>query len=151
MTNGNLIHGTLISGIPKEPGQQLSLLLASANTEHSLERLVSQNLSYAEIYPERCVDLAYTLARGRQHMPFRSFSVVGPGVEMKATPSREIPIASHSLVMVFSGQGAQWPQMGLELLDTDKQFRDDIRAMDGILQTLMNRPEWTIEGRVEIS
>ncbi len=81
-------------------------------------------------------------------MPFRVFSVAGRGVEMKATPSREIPIDGHSLVMTFSGQGAQWPQMGLELLDTDKEFRDDIQAMDRILQTLIHRPEWTIEGKV---
>ncbi len=147
LTNGNPTNGTLTSGSPKKPKQQLSLLLLSANTEHSLERLVSQYLSYAETHPERCVDLAYTLARGRQHMPFRSYSVAGTGVETKATQSREIPTDSHSLVMIFSGQGAQWPRMGVELLDTDKEFRDDIKAMDRILQTLMNRPEWTIEGR----
>lgn len=148
VTNGKLTTETLTSGTPKKQEQQLSLLLLSANTEHSLERLVSQNLGYAETYPERCVDLAYTLARGRQHMPFRSFSVAGTAVETKAAPSREIPTDSHSLVMIFSGQGAQWPQMGIELLDTDKEFRDDIKAMDRILQTLINRPEWTIEGRV---
>ena len=149
-TNGSLIDSALTSGTPKKPEQQLSLLLLSANTEHSLERLVSQYLSYAGTRPERCVDLAYTLARGRQPMPFRSFSVAGTGIEMKATPAREIPVDSHSLVMIFSGQGAQWPQMGLELLDTDKDFKDDIKTMDRILQTLMNRPDWTIEGRVRI-
>ena len=148
LTNGNRTNGTLTSGTPRKPEQQLSLLLLSANTEHSLERLVSQYLNYAETHPERCVDLAYTLARGRQHMPFRSFSVAGTGVETKATQSREIPIDGHSLVMIFNGQGAQWPRMGLELLDTDKEFRDDLKAMDRILQTLINRPEWTIEGRV---
>ena len=148
LNNGNLTNGTLTSGTPKNPEQPYSLLLLSASTEHSLERLVSQSLSYSEIHPERCVDLAYTLARGRQHMPFRSFSVAGRGVDVKAAPSREIPINGHSLVMIFSGQGAQWPQMGLELLDTDKGFSDDIRAMDRILQTLIHRPEWTIEGRV---
>lgn len=50
--------------------------------------------------------------------------------------------------MIFSGQGAQWPEMGRELILQAPNFREDIREMDNTLQTLTHRPEWTIEGEI---
>jgi len=49
--------------------------------------------------------------------------------------------------MIFSGQGAQWPGMGKELIATDPEFRKDIFAMDRILQGLKYPPDWTIESK----
>lgn len=83
-------------------------------------------------------------------MPYRSFAVVGEGLE-QIVPSPVLSAKAPSIVMVFSGQGAQWPGMGVDLLETDVGFRDDIKAMDRVLQTLIHPPEWTIESKYKIS
>jgi acyl transferase domain-containing protein len=48
--------------------------------------------------------------------------------------------------LVFSGQGAQWPGMGRELIEGDDYFRKDIESMDGVLQRLEHPPSWSITG-----
>lgn len=52
---------------------------------------------------------------------------------------------------VFTGQGAQWPRMGVELLKTSHEFRADVKAMENILQTripMNDRPRWSITGEL---
>ena len=44
--------------------------------------------------------------------------------------------------MVFTGQGAQWSQMGLELLDSDSVFLETIRRLDKYLQTVVDHDSW---------
>ena len=48
--------------------------------------------------------------------------------------------------MIFSGQGAQWAQMGNEMIHGNPEFRADIEKMDSILQGLKYPPSWTIMG-----
>lgn len=131
----------------KTPERRFSLLLLSANTKYSLEKLIPQSLNYLKLHPERCMDVAYSMARGREHMPYRSFAVIGEGLE-QVVPSPVLSAKTPSIVMAFSGQGAQWPEMGVDLLEADVGFRDDIKAMDKVLQTLMHPPGWTIEGEL---
>ncbi|KAJ8066769.1 hypothetical protein OCU04_004157 [Sclerotinia nivalis] len=49
--------------------------------------------------------------------------------------------------MVFSGQGAQWPEMGRDILLKDPEFRKDIAEMGQILQSLIHPPSWTLAGK----
>lgn len=56
---------------------------------------------------------------------------------------------SPSVVFIFTGQGAQWPGMGKELMSVSDRFRDSVRDLDGALRRLKNPPNWTIEGRDE--
>ena len=51
-----------------------------------------------------------------------------------------------SLLMIFSGQGAQWARMGKEMIHGNREFRADIEKMDSILQALKCPPSWTIMG-----
>lgn len=45
------------------------------------------------------------------------------------------------------GQGAQWPQMGLQLMDSFPVFLRSIRAMDDILLSVREGSGWGIEGQ----
>ncbi|THC90671.1 hypothetical protein EYZ11_009864 [Aspergillus tanneri] len=45
---------------------------------------------------------------------------------------------------VFTGQGAQWPQMGLELLASFPLARSCVERLDTVLQRLPNRPTWSL-------
>jgi malonyl CoA-acyl carrier protein transacylase len=49
-------------------------------------------------------------------------------------------------VLVFSGQGAQWPGMAKELIENDKPFRDDLVKMDQVLKGLEFPPSWNLTG-----
>ncbi|KAL2751982.1 hypothetical protein ACRALDRAFT_1045166, partial [Sodiomyces alcalophilus JCM 7366] len=55
------------------------------------------------------------------------------------------PTSGTKTVWVFTGQGAQWPAMGADLLDTNTTFRKTIQKLDEFLQTIPTPPSWKIE------
>ena len=124
------------------------LLVFSANTQESLSQQVINNTKYLEKYPDRVFDMAYTLNQRREHHVYRTFCTVGNDRTMgKAATIAKVPGITPELVMVFSGQGAQWPTMGKELVLSNLDFRRDIEAIDRILQSLHHPPAWNIEGQ----
>ena len=139
----DLIHA--IKEPPKVSGHHL--LLYSANTQESLQRQVSNMQAYLLLYPERLLDLVYTLALRREHLPHRAFSVAGETSITNVSPFFKTSGSLARITMVFTGQGSQWPGMAYRLIQTDSEFRKDISAMDGILRSLKHPPHWTIEGK----
>ena len=117
----------------------------SANDPASLARTVSQYQEYVFSYPSALSDLAYTLGTRREHMKYRAFSVLKAGAPLVISPSSK-PKAIPTIHFVFTGQGAQWPSMGKELMQDSPAFNEDIRAMDDVLAQLPDPPKWTIEG-----
>lgn len=65
---------------------------------------------------------------------------------LEVSSQAKAPQATPNITMVFSGQGAQWPQMGRELILTDASFRQDLMLMDRVLQQLRVPPKWSIIG-----
>ncbi|KAI8626908.1 acyl transferase domain-containing protein [Xylariaceae sp. FL1651] len=133
------------SSEPIEASYSPQLLLYSANTPESLGRMVEKFESYLSKYPERIADLAYTLALRRQHLRHRAFVVANRDQIGRASQ----PVAaqqSSNIVMVFTGQGAQWPTMGRDLCRENTHFRNSIRALDKLLSKLGDDgPKWKIE------
>ncbi|KAH6869417.1 lovastatin nonaketide synthase [Thelonectria olida] len=86
-------------------------------------------------------DLAYTLGLRRSHMEHRTFAIASSMPELSERLSRGLPAATRSqrhgdnLVMVFTGQGAQWPAMGRELFE-HPIFRQSIEASQSYLEEL---------------
>ncbi|KAI2691625.1 hypothetical protein LCP963914a_1826 [Penicillium roqueforti] len=122
------------------------LLVYSANNAESLKQMISHYTSYVQKNPARVADLAFTLANKREHLPHRAFSVQSPlGPLTTSAPSKtgETP----NIVMVFTGQGAQWPQMGASMIHNDvyPAFKKSIQNLDSHLQTLTDAPDWSIE------
>lgn len=117
----------------------------SANTRPSLQNQVSEAVDYARRTQNKSADLVYTLACRRQHLPYRAFAIIN-GTE-KPSLSSYIKVSNkvEGVTMLFSGQGAQWPRMGSELMN-NPQFQADIEEMDEILQSFTHRPHWTIKG-----
>lgn len=137
---------THIHGSKSSEGKKL--LIISANSEQSLERRQSQILEYLRRRPYALQDISYTLGLRREHLRFRKFFVADG---TSASQGRQVQLSSHGapweVTFVFSGgQGAQWPEMGNQLLTQIKGFRNDIKQMDNILQSLDRPPGWTIEG-----
>ncbi|KAI1618129.1 PKSN polyketide synthase for alternapyrone biosynthesis [Exophiala viscosa] len=67
-------------------------------------------------------DLANTLASRRTKFDYRSFAVADSTSTLTSKLSKGLPklkraLKDNNIMMVFTGQGAQWAQMGRELLD----------------------------------
>ncbi|KAH6974491.1 hypothetical protein BKA56DRAFT_734049 [Ilyonectria sp. MPI-CAGE-AT-0026] len=130
------------------------LLLFSAGSAPSLKSMINGYEDWIVQNPnmiDRLHDLAYTLDNRREHLPHRSFKVAGAN-DIPASQGRKIPGQPVSLVMVFTGQGAQWPRMGRELLlRDDLVFQKTIRTLDKYLEAIPEPPQWTIEGELQKS
>lgn len=121
------------------------LIVFSANTQVSLDRQIELHKEYALQHPDEISNIAYTRAVGRERLPHKAFAIVQPGkiIETSTAVKGSAKVFDRKMIMIFSGQGAQWAGMGRELL-ADKQFQKDIAHMDTILHSLKHPPTWTI-------
>ncbi|KAI1328524.1 PKSN polyketide synthase for alternapyrone biosynthesis [Xylariaceae sp. FL0255] len=84
--------------------------------------------------------LSYTLALRRSHLEHRTFTVASsiPELSGKFLKGMPAPIRTqnygNNIVMVFNGQGAQWPAMGRQLYD-HPVFRQSLEASDAWLDS----------------
>lgn len=122
-------------------------MVLSANTQDSLRKQVNNAQEYLAVNRDRASDVSYTLSRRREHLIHRSFFIVGEENVTDASLFTKVSATTVPITMIFSGQGAQWPEMGRELAETDPEFRKDIQAMDEILKSLKHPPGWTIESK----
>lgn len=124
----------------------------SANNDTALERRVT-DLSSVDLRNINTIDLAYTLGVKRSHLPVRGYVVTRPGhlaedltLENLCSRTEGRTYPKLPLAFVFTGQGAQWPEMGRELLAEFPIFRRTIQMMDSTLQLLPHPPSWTLLG-----
>ncbi|KAL4934949.1 hypothetical protein BDV06DRAFT_229278 [Aspergillus oleicola] len=135
-----------------ETKQGFNLLLLSAGHQDSLKRMQQNYQEYAKKHPSRLLDLVYTLSRRREHHPVRGFCITKGGDDDAVVTSPPFTLTNHKslqkVAFVFTGQGAQWPQMGKELLEAYPEVLRDIREMDAVLQRQKSPPAWSIEGEL---
>lgn len=152
-SNAHVVIDSLRSYFPSSISRTLSsrslsakpeLLVYSAASQKSLQKLTTNLENYLQKSPEKLEDLAYTLANRREHLTHRAFMVARPNEAPSASTTGKIGKTSN-LVMVFTGQGAQWPQMGRELMESNRTFQTTIRSLDKYLQELPEAPHWSIE------
>lgn len=143
-------QGSSTQELTQSLGNKPRLLPVSAMSQESLQRRIQDIIEYANNHPALLPDLAYTLGERREHMKHRAFAVVHPGKPIDTSAFMTSQVTSGGLVFVFTGQGAQWPGMGKDLMDTSESFRKDIQAMDTALQKLESPPHWSLQGKFAI-
>ncbi|BCS03320.1 type I polyketide synthase [Aspergillus luchuensis] len=126
------------------------LIPISAGSEASLTTRVDQLHQYVLSQHPDLTNLLYTLGSRRSHLPYRAFlvsdtSLTNGLVSENLVTGRPSSSANGQYAFVFTGQGAQWPQMGKHLIEEYPEFANAISDMDGILQSLDHPPQWNLK------
>ncbi|KAI3329679.1 putative polyketide synthase [Ustulina deusta] len=122
-------------------------LVVSANDSHSLKKQIEalcNHLANPRIKVS-LPDLAYTLSERRTHHWHRAF------LTTRSTEINEndFIIGKDSgkpskIAFVFTGQGAQWPQMGKSLLKSFPWTRAILEELDAVLRAQADPPQWSL-------
>lgn len=144
-------NGATTNGVP-EPGLKYQLLVWSAKDVVALQRMFHQYREYCEMrmdgHRSRLEQLAYTLDSRRSVMAWRFFAVLGreENLESNSFSAASCVRASRErgMVFVFTGQGAQYAAMGLDLIQYNV-FRHTLALADDCLQSL--GAKWSLFGR----
>lgn len=136
------------------------LLVWSAADERAAQRVIQSYQSYYRDNiagsEEKLSQLAYTLGARRSVHSWRTYSVVGLRDTIAAEPNPDhgltpvavarpvrAPTEDSSISFVFTGQGAQYARMGLELLEYHP-FKQSLCKSDAIFKKLGSA--WSIFG-----
>lgn len=148
-TNGHVTIGALAKGTSDgQPAPRL--LIWSAADAGATNRMLQAYQSYYDGHIvnkyHKLDQLAYTLGTRRGLMPWRTFAVVDGvyGNQLTFAPPVRASSEKMSIGLVFTGQGAQYAGMGLELLQYPV-FESSLRASDEIFAGL--GAEWSVLGR----
>jgi acyl transferase domain-containing protein len=145
-TNGHSVNGQSVNGHStnghSKPRPAL-LVLSATNTE-SLRANVVKHQQYVETNPEKLKDIEYNLCNRREHLSNRAFCVTDGLSTLQFSPLTK-PKKTPTLVMVFTGQGAQWAEMGKELIADFPSFSQDVESMNNTLAKLNHPPSWNIK------
>ncbi|KAH7333356.1 hypothetical protein BKA65DRAFT_404016 [Rhexocercosporidium sp. MPI-PUGE-AT-0058] len=131
-------------GSPASSKHESQLLVLSANKAESLDAMILQYQKYLTSHPQFLKDVAYTLAHHREQMRYRTYAVVVPGKEAVFTKIATNGAKISNITFVFTGQGAQWAQMGKELIETFPIVRSVIQQMDKAINKVCGPQKWRI-------
>ncbi|KAI0971896.1 polyketide synthase-like protein [Xylaria arbuscula] len=142
---------------PSTHRQEILVLPVSAASKASLTARVDAVARIAQSCTRQQLEhLSYTLGIRRSHFTERHSLLVTAtedqsaerNAEQHAVASiNEQTVGAIDFAFVFTGQGAQYPQMGKQLLKSNMIFLSTIRELDEALRELPApyTPEWTLE------
>jgi acyl transferase domain-containing protein len=153
-TNGDYDHSLSANGIIGKQKSTPRLLLWSAADKDGITRLIHAHNDYFQNHQHKAQDcryldnLVHTLLMHRSVFDWRAFSVITDpnqllqldGITSSALKSED----SSDLGFVFTGQGAQWPGMGHELMAVPA-FHESILRSDEYLRHL--GCDWSLLGK----
>ncbi|NEO42203.1 MAG: type I polyketide synthase [Moorea sp. SIOASIH] len=134
----------------------VNLLTLSAKTEKALEELVGRYHNHLKTHHEQALaDICYTANTGRAHFNHRLAIIASNQQELAEkllgykTRSEVVGLFSGSLpsittspkvAFLFTGQGSQYINMGLELYNSSPVFRQALDQCDEILRGELEHP-----------
>lgn len=132
-----------------EKKERPRVLLFSANDETSLKsfsKAIVRHFANLNV-KVNLKNLAYTLAERRSHHVHRAY-VIATRTEFADDSFKfgKIRPESPKIGFIFTGQGAQWSQMGRSLVETLPKARALLEHLDTVLQSLPEPPKWSLLG-----
>jgi amino acid adenylation domain-containing protein len=138
---------------PTDSGKPLKLITLSARSEEALETVTDNLTQYLRDNPGvNIADVAYTLHVGRKAFNYRRFLVCKDWEDaieiLEAQDTRKMQTnmldrstagGSPPLVFMFTGQGAQYVNMGRELYEGEPIFHDIVDQCAEILFPIMGK------------
>ncbi|HUQ55213.1 non-ribosomal peptide synthetase/type I polyketide synthase [Lentzea sp.] len=131
------------------PADREQVVLLSAATPAALDDAASRLAEHVGTQPELdLADVAYTLQTGRAHRRYRRSLVCAdlaelPGLLDGEAPDRVFTWDSRGeepdVVLLFPGQGTQYPGMGRGLYETEQLYRDTVDECLQLLRPLLDR------------
>ncbi len=120
------------------------LLLLSAKTDTALDKMTANLAEHFRRHPEfDPADVSYTLQTGRKAFSHRRMLVCKDMADAESALRTSDPKrvfsnyckpGERSTVFMFSGQGAQYVNMGLELYQTEPTFQEEIDRCSELLK-----------------
>ncbi|NIM15676.1 MAG: acyltransferase domain-containing protein [Candidatus Aminicenantes bacterium] len=138
-----------IESSPEEEKEcsEWKIILLSARSEPALNKTTENFKEYLESNPNvNFADVVYTLQVGRKAFQYRRMLVcssIKEAIEVLSTPaSRKIKtflsrVENREIIFMFSGLGSQYVNMGLELYQKERIFRQELDRCLEILEPLM--------------
>ncbi|KAB5585722.1 putative polyketide synthase [Coniochaeta sp. 2T2.1] len=139
-------------------------LLLSGNSQKALVSVAERYLEYLTknptLQPEQ---LGWHSYARRTALPFKVAVAASTHDDLCQSLKGLIEKAGHSsaigtrastsdggpkILGVFTGQGAQWATMSKGLLASSAVYRNTVRALDNVLATCPNPPQWTLEQEI---
>lgn len=126
------------------------ILPFSASNAESLTKSIGAVVS-SDAASQNLRNLAYTLGSHRSSLSTRGYVLATKeGIDSPVTITTPQVQSTNSpcmpIAFIFTGQGAQWPRMGHDLLCSFPTFRKTIDFLDSYLATLPESPSWSLKG-----
>ncbi|OQE44560.1 hypothetical protein PENCOP_c002G08845 [Penicillium coprophilum] len=136
-----LLGNNRASSLNNTTSQCPELIVLSASTEKALLSRAGDIrlwINTHQIALQTLHNLSYTLGVHRSALPYRKAIVASTTeevvAELKVLGLQKRTVSTAPVTFVFSGQGAQWHAMGLELIHSSHVFQVSISAMEDVLR-----------------
>ncbi|KAF3931090.1 hypothetical protein ABW20_dc0106731 [Dactylellina cionopaga] len=130
------------------------ILPFSASTDEALEARVN-NLADYNMKAASLQDLTFTLTCRRTTLEKRGYILVSDKTFSKQISGQNLQLSNKpttralsQCAFIFTGQGAQWPRMCMELFGEFSVFRNTFTEIDSILQKLPHPPNWNLKSLI---
>lgn len=145
-TNAHVVLEEASEPAAPSAAPEKQLLVLSARTASGLEKVTDNLVAFLEREPDLdYADVAYTLQIGRRAFPHRRavvFDRDDPEALRTALQTRDAQhvdsahteAQDRKVVFMFSGQGTQYVDMGLDLYETEPTFRMHVDACSAMLE-----------------
>ncbi|AMM96464.1 type I polyketide synthase [Bacillus pumilus] len=113
------------------------LMVISARSKQAVQKSAEQMTSYLKDQKRVTLsEAAFTLQEGRKHFPYRQAFLAGPDRTFQSAGQPQKAFQQPAVVWMFSGQGAQYVNMGKDLYEKDPEFKQMLQKCFAIILSL---------------